>query len=58
MYPWWQFARDIFAYFYTEWSSRGGHEEVPEAEDIHLDDQVQVVVEDASNKSGLHPSED
>ncbi len=42
-------ARDIFAYFYTEWSSRRGHEGVPEAEDVGLDDQVQVVIEDASN---------
>ena len=42
-------ARDIFAYFYTEWSSLRGHEGVPEAEDVGLDDQVQVVIEDASN---------
>lgn len=40
-------ARDIFAYFYSEWSNRGGYEDEPE--DVDDGDQAQVVVEDTSN---------
>ena len=40
-------ARDVFAYFYFEWSNRVGDEHVPE--DVDNDDQVQVVAEDISN---------
>ena len=39
-------ARDVFAYFYSEWSSRGEVEDV--AEDID-DEQAQVIVEDDSH---------
>ena len=39
-------ARDVFAYFYSEWSNRGRPEDVLEDDD---DDQVQVVAEDTSN---------
>ena len=39
-------ARDVFSYFYSEWSDRGGDEDVPEDAD---DEQAQVIVEDASS---------
>ena len=38
-------ARDVFAYFYSEWSDRGGPEEVSEVDD---DDQEQVIAEGTS----------
>ena len=37
-------ARDVFAYFYSEWSSRGGDEEV--ARGVDNVEQAQVIVED------------
>ena len=40
-------ARDVFAYFYSEWSNRGGHEDEPE--DIDDDVQAQVIAEDESS---------
>ena len=40
-------ARDVFAYFYSEWSGRGGQEDEPE--DVDDGDQAQAVAEDASS---------
>ncbi len=40
-------ARDVFSYFYSEWSDRGGYEDDPE--DVDDGDQAQVVVEDTSS---------
>ena len=39
-------ARDVFAYFYSEWSGRGQGEDVAEDAD---DEQAQVIVEDDSD---------
>ena len=40
-------ARDVFAYFYFEWSARGGDEDEPE--DIDEGERAQAIAEDASN---------
>ena len=40
-------ARDVFAYFYSEWSGRGGQEDEPE--DVDDGDQAQAVAEDTSS---------
>ena len=40
-------ARNVFSYFYSEWSDRGGYEDEPE--DVDDGDQAQIVVEDTSN---------
>ena len=39
-------ARDIFAYFYTEWSDRGVSE--PESEDVEEPDSLEVVAEETA----------
>lgn len=36
-------ARDVFAYFYSEWSDRGGSEDIPEDT---ADEPIQVILED------------
>ena len=46
-------ARDVFAYFYSEWSDRGGDEDV--ADDVD-DDQVQVMNE--ADLDGITPARD
>ena len=40
-------ARDVFAYFYSEWSGRGGHENEPE--DVDYSEEAQTIAEDASS---------
>ena len=40
-------ARDVFAYFYSEWSGRGGREDEPE--EVDDGEQAQAIAEDASS---------